>query len=280
MTEATTTSPDAPAGSALPAAPAPPEGIPPGSSGGASTDWRASLPADLREAPSLASLADVTALAKAHVEAQTLIGRKGLIIPTEKDAPEVHARFRAALGVPEKPEGYALKAPEGIPPEAWGEDGVKALATWAHELGLTPAQAQGIADRYAKTQAESLQRAAEGIEPDGRKMEDVLRQEWGVGYDGKVELARRAAKRYGGNSVIDKLEANLGGADMLRMFAAIGEDMAEDRPAGMGTGRGAGDPKAELKEIMKADSPYWQPLHPEHRNMVQRAKELFARDAA
>jgi hypothetical protein len=280
MTEATITSSDAPAGSALPAAPASPGGIPPEPSGGAPTDWRASLPAELRDAPSLAKFADPGALAKSYVEAEGLIGRKGLIIPTEKDAPEVHARFRAALGVPEKPEGYTLKAPEGIPPEAWGEDGVKALATWAHELGLTPAQAQGVADRYAKVQAEGLQRAAEGIEPDGRKMEDVLRQEWGVGYDGKLEVARRAAKQFGGDGVLDALEAKTGGAAMLRMFAAIGEAMAEDRPAGMGTGRGAGDPKAELKDIMKSGSPYWQPLHPEHRNMVQRAKELFARDAA
>lgn len=281
----TATQPEAPAGAAAvpPAAsatPAPPAGHPPEAPGGAPNDWRASLPPELRDAPSLQKFADPSAMAKGYVNLETLVGRKGAIVPKDGDPPEVQQQFRAALGIPDKPEGYALKAPEGIPPEAWGEEGIKALATWAHELGLTPAQAQGVAERYAKVQAEGLQRAAEGVEPDGRRMEDVLRGEWGASYDGKVEVARRAAKQFGGDGVIDALEAKVGGAALLRMFAAIGEAMAEDSPAGMGTSRGRMDPQAELAEIMKPGAPYWQPMHPGHQDAMRRAKELFARTAA
>jgi hypothetical protein len=272
----TATDTAAPPAQAAAADPAPPPAA------SAPPDWRATLPAELRDAPNLAKFSDVGALAKGYVEAETLIGRKGVIVPTDKDAPEVHARYRAALGVPETPDGYAFKAPEGLPAEAWQDTGLKSLATWAHELGITPTQAQGLAERYARQQAEEMQRAAQGIGPDGKPMEEVLRGEWGAAYDAKVDLARRAARQFGGDAgALDALEAKIGGAALLKMFARIGETMADDRPAGMGTGQPARtDPAAELKQIMAPGSAYWQPLHPEHRQVFDRARELFALQAA
>jgi hypothetical protein len=269
---------EAPAAAGAPAATDP--AAPPAAAGQVAPEWRAALPAELRDAPSLASLADVTALAKAHVEAQTMIGRKGLIVPKADDPPAVHAAYRAALGVPEKPEGYAFKAPEGVPPAAWDEGGLKALASWAHELGMTPAQAQGIAERFAKQQGEAIQRAAEGIEPDGRKMEDVLRGEWGVNYDANLERARRAARQFGGDAIADALEAKVGGSAMLRFFAKIGEAVGEDSPAGMGTGSRGADPKAERARYFEAGTPenraYTNPLDPGHAAAQARVKALFA----
>jgi len=276
---ATITSSDAPAGAAAvppaaSAAPAPPAASSP--AGGAPNDWRATLPADLREAPSLTKFADPAALAKGYVEAEKLISRKGAVVPKEGDPPEVLAAWRAALGVPEGADGYTLKAPDGLPPAAWNDEGAKTYATWAHELGLTPQQAQGLAERFARQQGEAMQRAAEGIGPDGRKMEDVLREEWGASYDGKVEAAKRAAKQFGADEgVLDALEAKVGGAALTRLFAKIGEAIGEDQVAGLGNGQsGRQPPQAELSELMKLDSPYWKPMHPAHRDTVARVTEL------
>lgn len=282
MSESTT--PDATPGAAAvppaaPASPAPPAGNP--SAGGAPNDWRASLPAELREAPSLANFADPAALAKAHVEAQALIGRKGLIVPKEGDAPEVVAAYRTALGVPEKPEGYALAAPEGVPADAWDGQRATAFAAEAHKLGLTPQQAKGIAEWAAKDTATALQRFTAGIEADGRPMEEVLRGEFGQQYEVQVDRAKRAAREFGDDAALTALEAKIGGAALVRMFAKIGAKIAEDTPAGMGTGRGAGtlDPKAEREKLMEVGSPYWQPLHPKHAETMARVRHLFAAEA-
>jgi hypothetical protein len=270
MSEATTaappSAPDVPP-APLSAAPAPPP------------DWRASLPPELREAPSLAKFADPAALAKSYSELETLIGRKGVVVPGDKDGPEAHARFRQALGVPDKPEGYQFQRPEGVPEAAWNAEGAKQFATWAHELGLTPQQAQGLAERFGRMQGEAAQRAAEGIEPDGRKMEDVLRSEWGAKYDAQVEVAKRAAKQFGDAAALDALEAKVGGAAMVRMFARIGEALGEDTPAGMGTGRGGvmtpGEAKAELQRLRgDMKGPYWDRFNPEHKATVERALDL------
>lgn len=272
-----------PAASAAPAAnPAPPPAAG-GQVAAAAPEWRASLPPELRDAPSLAKFTDPVALAKSYTELEGLVGRKGLIVPTDKDPPAVHQAYRAALGVPETPDGYQFKAPEGVPEAAWNADGLKALAGWAHELGMTPAQTQGIAERFARQQAEAIQRAAEGIEPDGRKMDDVLRGEWGVNYDARLAQARRAARQFGGDAIADALEAKVGGAAMLRFFAKIGETIGEDSPAGMGTGAGRVDPKAERAAYFQAGTPqnlaYTNPLHPDHAAAQKRVRELFAMDA-
>ncbi len=244
-------------------------------------DWRASLPDDLRAAPSLTKFADPAALAKGYVEAEKLISRKGAVVPKEGDPPEVLAAWRAAVGVPEKPEDYSLAAPDGVPAEVWDGERATAFAGLAHQLGLSPAQAKGIAEWAAKDQAEALAKFTGGIEADGRPMEEHLRGEWGAQYDRNIDAARRAAAQFGEEAAMRALEAKIGGAAMVRMFAKIGGALAEDTPAGMGTGRaGGGNPQAELDEIMKPDSPYWKPLSPGHKAAVARATELHMQMAA
>lgn len=264
--------PNAPGAPAAPDPAAPPAaGAPP-----PAADWRASLPAEIRDAPGLTKFQDPGALARSYVELEGLVGRKGAIVPGEKDGPDVQARWRQAIGVPEKPSDYGLAAPKDIPAEAWDGERATAFATEAHRLGLTPAQAKGLAEWAAKDSASALQRFTAGIEADGRPMDEVLRGEWGARYDAQVDAAKRAARQFGDEAALGALEARIGGAAMVRMFAKIGSALAEDAPAGMGTGsRAPADPKAELDQIMAPGSPYWQPLHPENAAAQARARELF-----
>lgn len=264
---------DAPA----PADNAPPVATPPADAAPPPADWRASLPAEIRDAPGLAKFNDPAALAKSYIEAEKLIGRKGVPIPGENATPEEQAAFRAALGVPETPDAYELKAPEGVPAEVWDADNAKAFAAEAHKLGLTPAQAQGLAAWQAARVAELVGKA--GLEPDGRTFEEVLQAEWGQQFDAKMDLAKRAVKEFGADeATLAAFEAKAGGAAMVRMFAAIGEKMAEDRPAGMG-GDSAPvitDPKAKAMEIINTPGgPYSNPMHPMHRQTVQEVTRLF-----
>lgn len=76
----------------------------------------------------------------------------------DETKPEELQKFRARLGVPEKPDGYELKMPDGLPEQLpYPAEDVAAFKTWAHEAGLTPKQAQAIHDKFVAKQAEALQ---------------------------------------------------------------------------------------------------------------------------
>lgn len=244
-------------------------------------DWRATLPDDLKALPAAQKYATPADLLKGYVEAEKLIGRKGVVVPGEGATAEEQAAFRAALGVPETADAYALKAPEGVPAEVWSEDSAKAFAGKAHELGLTPAQAQGLAGWWAGAMAQ--QAASMGLEADGRPFEEVLRSEWGAQFDAKMDLAKRAVREFGADpETLSAFEAKAGGAALVRMFARIGEKVGEDKPAGMGGDSApvVTDPKAKALEIINAPgSPYRDPLHPMHRSTVQEVTRLFEQAA-
>jgi hypothetical protein len=264
----------APADNAAPVAPA---AAAPAAAAPPPNDWRATLPPEIRDAPSVTKFQDVGALAKSYIEAEKLIGRKGVIVPSENATAEEQAAFRAALGVPESADAYGLKAPEGVPEGVWSEDNAKAFAAAAHKLGLTPAQAQGIAAWQAARVAEMA--ASAGLEADGRTWEDTLKTEWGAQFDAKLDLAKRAVREFGADAAtLEAFEAKAGGAALMRMFARIGEKVAEDKPAGMGGGVApvVTDPKAKAMEIINTPGgPYANPLHPEHRATVQQVTRLF-----
>lgn len=296
MSEAITAPDAAAGGAAVPPAPSAPPAPPvasPTAGGAPDFDWKSALGdkaelAALVEAKKWKSPADALA---SYQNLEGMVGRKGLIPPKEGDPPEVAAAYRAALGVPEKPEGYEFKQPEGVSDLVWTQDGLGKLRTWAHELGLTPAQAQGFAERLANDQADFLRSLTEGIDADGRKFQDVLREEWGADYAGKIERGKRAANALAERAKLEDrqrfenfLQTELGGRDMFRFLAFLGEEFGEDQPAGMGTGRGgAPDTSAELRRYYEPGTPehaaYTQPLHPRNAEAQARVKALFAAGA-
>lgn len=272
MSEAQTEAPAAPAPPPTifdaPAAPPPaaPTEAPP------APEWLATLPEDLRAKPSLAKFQEPAALAKSYVELEGLVGRKGAIPPKDGDPPEVAAAFRAALGVPEAPEGYDLKLGEGIPAEVWNDGTAAVLRGWAHEAGLTPKQAQVIAERYAGMLATHAQAAHE-------ETQAALRQEWGPAYDRKVAAGNAALRQFFDEAGITALKASgaLNDPAVVRGLVQAGEAIGDhDGTVGMGAGGGAmtpNDATAALATI-RANPAYWNRDHPEHKLLVERATAL------
>jgi hypothetical protein len=264
---AANTGAEAPAGSLL------------NNAGSGSPDWRATLPAEL--ADHAKRFNDPAAAVKAHYEAEKLIGRKGVILPKEGDPPEVVSAYRAAMGIPEAPDKYELKveAPENV----WNADVGKRFAELAHKHGLTVAQAQGLAADYAAIGAEGIgaQEAARAQALEAGMA--TLKGEWGAGFDKKAEYANRALREFGGEEAVARIK-ELGLANepaIAKMLAAVGERMSEDSPAGIGSKQAPRvSPQDEIKALMAADSPYWKPMHPEHRATVARVTELHGVAAA
>jgi hypothetical protein len=168
----------------------------------APTDWRAALPDDLKAEKSLEQFKgkDWTevgpTLAKGYVETKKMVGGS-LKLPKEDATPEERAAFYTALGRPESPDKYAVKAPEfpaeaGIPPldqAALGDF----LGTF-HELGLTSAQAQGILDKYGDYTLQTADKFTEFNAQNRKVAEASLKKEWGAAYPRNVQLARQAVR--------------------------------------------------------------------------------------
>jgi hypothetical protein len=195
------------------------------------------LDAETLKHPSLGQVRDVSDLARQFVNAQSLIGRKGLIPPKEGDAPELRSAWRKGLGVPDDPAGYKIERPADVPEQMWQADQAQAWGQLAHEVGLTPAQERAIRD----WQLGQVSGRVAALNQSGQKLESELRHEWGGDYDGQMKLANRAIQELGfGAEVLQHLRMAGGAADALRGFAKIGALLGEDALIGAGSGsRGA-----------------------------------------
>ena len=159
-----------------------------GSTGPMTIDLTA-LDADLAANKTIAALAGqpVSKALRMLADAEAMIGRKGVILPKGPDDQEGLAAFRKAIGVPETPDQYpAPPLPEGLVAD---EATDKQLRAWALELGWTPQQytgfAQRIADWNVATQRQQQQQRAASLEA----ARAALRTEWGPAYDAQVQQA-------------------------------------------------------------------------------------------
>lgn len=243
-------------------------------------DWRTALPPDIRAHGSLANFRGVEELAKSWVNVQKLIGAEKLPLPGKEARPEEWDHVWNRLGRPESPERYDLARPAAGAELPWSEDLEKQYRTLAHKTGLTQTQARALLDWYGGVASESLRAMREDGASAKAGLDAELRGEWGRDYAGNVETARRAARQFvgGDTALLDRVNAALGDAAMVRLFHRIGAAMAEDSLRGDGQASLFGSPdaaKAEIAAVLgNAKHAYWDGSHPEHRLAVARMERL------
>jgi hypothetical protein len=227
-------------------APATPETV---TAESATPDWRDAIeePGLRRVAEKFASPAEVV---KSYAALQSRLGRS-VVKPGADAGPEEIAAYRRQLGVPARPEDYALKLPDDLP-EALRDDPAAAalrqdFVTAMHGAGATPEVVQQALDWYHGNLAESLAQQEKAAGESRAEAEAALRREWGGDHERNLAFAQRAARSFGDEAFVDFLERHeaegvkLGDhPTFLRAFAAIGRAMAEDSPlAGEGAAGGA-----------------------------------------
>lgn len=244
------------------------------------TSWRDSLPEDLRGNGALAQFKDVGSLAKSYVHAQSLIGKKGVIVPGEKATDEEWAGFFKAIGQPD-PDKFEIKLPQD---GKINESFIKGFKESAHKAGLLPKQAQGLLDWYIsneQTYAQEAQKTLQAIQEQGL---GELKQEWGQGYSKQIALAQAAVRELGGPEFVAYLNETGFGNDpkLIRLMAKAGALLGEDKIRGEGGGKFGKTPdelRREINDIMGNPShPYFDTSHPGHKQAVaemgQRYKAL------
>lgn len=182
-------------------------------------EWKNTLPPELRDNPSLADVNDVATLAKRFVDTKSLVGQSirmptddagretieeftnkilgnanlGLMKRPDPENPDAMAQVFDSLGRPKDPSGYA--APEGVDPEMFGS-----LAATAHELGLTKAQYE----KLAQTQSQAVQQRIQAITQERDQGIQQLKGEWGAAFDQKVDRSAKLVKALGGHPMLEE----------------------------------------------------------------------------
>lgn len=203
-------------------------------------DWRASIEnRDHRTfAERFPSVGD--AVAFAYDQRQKL---STAIRPPGKDAgPEELAAFHRKLGVPETAAGYDIALPAEAAALAENEavrGRLDRFRAAMHAAGAPPATVQqAVSWFFEETAAEQV--AIEKAQVAATEAQrDVLRQEWpGDEFARNAEFAQRAARAFDPDGRFAEFLENrkLDGVALgdhpafLRVFAAIGRGMTEDRP--------------------------------------------------
>jgi len=189
------------------------------------------------------------------------------LIKLPKDITEAGAldEVYTRLGRPEKPEDYAeFEVPEG----AAVDTGRMEFATkMAHGLGLNQAQRDAMISATMEYEGAIIEESAKQLEIEQSGQLEALKKEWGSAYAEREELGRRTVRAglpegVDKEEALNKIEQAIGTANMLKMFANLGEQIGEDKVHDSGDGvrpygfspEQAKAEKAQLKEELKDPS--------------------------
>lgn len=184
------------------------------------------------------------ALARSYASLEKQIGAKGVIVPGANATQAERDAFYNAMGRPEKPEGYDLKKPDklgdkALPDGLWDDKGATEFAKWAHEHGWSKQQVQD-AMQYDLQRSMSARDGFDKHQAEQAKLaKDSLTKEWGADFDKNLTAAKRAAKDFGGDELLN--HPALGNDPVLiKALAKMGAATAE-RGGGAGTRESAGN---------------------------------------
>ena len=205
----------------------------------ASEDWRSTIPEDLRNDPSLADIQDVSSLAKGYVHAQHMIGSDKVAIPAKDASEEVMSEFYNKLGRPETAKGYEMPT-ENMPEVPISEELSGAFFEEAHRIGLNGQQAAALIRWQAEQAEQGLVQGQQNHEMALEKASDSMRKEFGKAYDEKMDMAKGAAKQFGGDELMALLDSTGLGNEpaLIKAFANIGKAIASDEIIGGGGRQG------------------------------------------
>lgn len=211
---------------------------------------------------------------KGHRAAEQRIG-KGLDSimdrPTEGQSLTEWLRGNAAtLGLPADEAGYEVKPPESWPKDmAWNADLEAQARKIAFDKGLPPDAHAAYVGLFADHMASLDKAATEGMTRAREAMMADLQKEYGQGMATKITQAQQAASVFfqqAGlgpdqvSSVTQLLADKTGDAGVIKLFAAIGAAMGEDRGVGLGGGVSlsmtASEAKAELARFTSPEGDY------------------------
>jgi len=243
-----------------------------------SNDWRASLPEDIRDDPSLKPIQNVDGLAKSYVHSQKMLGSDKVVVPGKYAEPDEWRQFFHKAGLPQEVNDYDITSKGEEVDDEFFEDYKKA----SHKAGVLPSQAQEMFNWY-------LDKAKNELDSQDREQQDTiessirtLKTDWGSSYDARVRAAQAAVQHFGDDNLREYLDSTGIGNDpsLIKVFSKIGETLSDDNFKGQADsgsyGRTPQQAQAEINEIMaNPKHPYFDKNHPNHQKALEDMQRLF-----
>jgi len=204
---------------------------------GAGTEfkWKDRLPTDLKNSPLFQGYDDTvdgfTKAASGYANLEKLLGNEKVPIPKGADDKEGWSRFKKAMKIPDKADGYGLadpKLPDEMKDFAFNK---KQFSEVVHKHNLTPDQAKGLWGAYTEMIGQIYQNAMRTQQENMTTLINGLKSEWGDAYDSKVDLGQMVINKFAGDDDSnDFLTATLVKDPRgIKFLTKLGEQFAESK---------------------------------------------------
>jgi len=243
------------------------------------SNWKDSLPDDLKAEKALESIQDIPGLAKSYIHAQKLVGADKIPVPNKFATDEDWQAVYSKLGRPENPDAYEFNLKENSNID---ENALKGFKETAHKNGLLPKQAEAIMNFYNDMTQNYIEDLNSKSEQGRINAEQTLKKEWGAAFDNKVQQASTIANKYI-NDDFAHLTLSDGTKigdhpDFIKAFANIANDLGEDKlVAAQGPQyMTPAEIDKQIASLQQEGSAYWNKNHPGHALAVQEVQDLLA----
>lgn len=251
------------------------------------SSWLDVFPDEVKSDPNWTKHKTPEGFVKYQKERDTLIGRKGVILPTEKSTPEEYEKFYNEIGRPAKPEEYKLSDIKELHPSIQVTPESKtAYQMIAHKYGLTNKQADGLnqflMDVVNRSAMEQDRREQEAT----KNAETAMRKEWGDKYDSNLKMVTKNILKLGGQETLDAMggEKGLGNNPLFikmlgNVFSMISEDQMGKFKAINDNGSGNETKEQALSKIKEMNNDMkhaiWNERDPNHEEAINERNRLY-----
>lgn len=242
------------------------------------------LDQDILSDPALGPIKGLDGLVKSYVHAQRKIGEKGVVIPNENSTKEEWDTFYQKVGVPLEEDKYKENF-QFSEEDKLGEEFTQGFVKKAHELRVSPKQANEIYKYFEEQATAGSERYFSELQEQRQADLDKLADEWGhEAYKVKLAKTENFLKENVGDEFLQYLgESGLGkDAKVVKALSQIVDKFTKEEDLPKGGGPTVGMTKDEMqKEINNVmtnfDDPYHKPSHPDHKRRVDEIQKYFAK---
>lgn len=233
------------------------------------TDWKASLPEDIKSSKSLEKFKDVGDIVKSYVNLESMIGKKVSEMPAE-----VVNQF---LKVPSAPEKYILS-----------EDADKLVNKALLEKGIAAKISQDQMKVLTDTMVELTRAEDAKLKADAEKAlqleQEKLKEKFGSALEDRLNQVKNIFRKYGSEDLLTKATESgiIHKAEFIEFFDRITQDALSVKMVESDFQKRAVTPDEARKliEVKKADPAfmdrYLNRSNPGHKLAVDEMSELFS----
>lgn len=264
----------------------------------ATFDWRKELSGEDPDVMKyIERFTDGKSFGKAAVEAQKRIRSGELARPLPENATDQErAEWRKANGIPEKPEEYFAKLPDGLVIGKDDQPLFDEIGKLMHQHNVPPAAVHAITKWYYDLADRETGAVGEADKKHAQETIQVLRDKWGGDYRANIGQVMSYLDSLGGELKQQLMDATLpdgrrlfNSPDIVEWFATKAREL---NPAGVIIPASGGDAGKSIVEEMNSlekmmgnlNSEYWkgskaESLQARYRQLVEAKQKLDARAA-